>query len=77
MRAIHLKDVHIPRSQNLFAFFVGEALWATIALFFLLVSWAVSGLENIQDLGGTAMLIVLLLGVAIGVAFAALTRPRD
>jgi hypothetical protein len=35
MRAIHLKDVHIPKSQNLFAFFVGEALWATIALFFL------------------------------------------
>jgi hypothetical protein len=77
MRAIHIKDVHIPRSPNLFAFFVGEALWATIALFFFLVSWAVSGRENIQDLGGAYTLTVLLLGIAIGVGFAALTRPRD
>jgi len=77
MRAIHLKDIHVPKSQNLFAFFVGEALWATIALFFLLVSWAVSGMQNIQDLGGTYTLVVLLLGIAIGVAFAVLTRPRD
>lgn len=77
MRAIHLKELHVPKSPNLFAFFVGESLWAGIALFFFLVSWVVSGRENIQDLGGVVTLIVLLLAMAVGAVAAALTKPKD
>jgi len=77
MHMIHLKDVHVPKGPNLFALSVGELACCGIALIFFLVSWAVGGTQNMENLGGPYTLAILLLGMAIGILLSVFTRPKS
>ncbi|MDR3481979.1 MAG: hypothetical protein P4L91_14845 [Burkholderiaceae bacterium] len=77
MHMIHLKDVHVPKGPNLFALSLGELACCGIALLFFVVSWAVGGSENMENLGGSITLALLLAGMAIGILLSVFTRPRN
>lgn len=77
MHSIHLKDVHAIQGPNLFAFSVGEVVWSCLGLLFFLVSWAVGGDDFKDSIGGNYSLVILLVGILIGVAFAVLTKPKS
>jgi hypothetical protein len=76
MHSIHLKDVHIPKGPDLFAFSVGEVVLCCVALFFFLVSWAVGGDEAKNSIGGNYSLVVLTLGILIGAVLGVVTKPK-
>jgi hypothetical protein len=76
MHSIHLHDVHLSRSPNLFALSVGEVIWFSIALFFFFVSWLVGGDEFKDSIGGNIGLAGLLTGLAIGAILCGITKPN-
>ena len=77
MHSIHLKDFHVAQGPNLFAFSVGEVVWSCLGLLFFLVSWVVGGDDFKDSIGGNYSLVILLLGILIGVAFAVQTKPKS
>jgi hypothetical protein len=76
MHSIHLNEVHIPKGPNLFALSVGEVVWFSIAIFFFLVSWMVGGDDFEASIGGNVSLVWLVIGLAVGAALCAITRPE-
>jgi hypothetical protein len=77
MHSIHLKDIHVPKGPNLFAFSVGEVVLCCLALVFFLASWGVGGDVMMESIGGAYALVILVVGIVIGAAFMALTRPKS
>ena len=77
MHMIHLKDVHVPKGPNLFALSLGELACCGIALLFFVVSWAAGGSENMENLGGSITLVLLLAGVAVGILLSVFTKPKN
>lgn len=77
MHSDHLREIHVIKGPNLFAFSVAEAVLCCIALFFFLVSWGVGGDAMVESLGGNFSLAILLAGIVIGGVLGMLTRPKS
>ena len=77
MHHVHLKDVHVPKGPNLFAFSIGEIVCSALALIFFLISWGVGGEDFKNSIGGNYTLAVLFFGIVLGAVFARLTKPNS
>ncbi len=77
MHSIHFQNVHLPKGPNLFALSVSEVVWASVALFFFLVSWVVGGEDFKESIGGSISLAVLLAALLAGAILCVITKPKN
>lgn len=77
MHSIHFDELHVPKSHGLFYVSIAALSCFAFALLTFVVAWFGGGREMAIQLGGQVTLGVLLIGVVVSAAFAALTNPKD
>jgi len=71
-----MANIDAPEVSGLKFASVTLIAWSSIALFFLLLSWAVGGTEYKDSIYGNSGLVVVLVGLIAGIALSFVSRSK-